>query len=64
MMKNSFDKADFIIKNKEIYDIETLMQCYFKAYDELIDIDYFIVADKLLDELIKEEIERSIKHGE
>ncbi|EOT2968548.1 hypothetical protein LI034_09635 [Clostridium perfringens] len=59
MMKDSFDKANFIIENNEIYDIEIIMKCYFKAYEEISDIDYFITADRLLDEIMIREEENN-----
>ncbi|PWW84113.1 hypothetical protein CYK87_09350 [Clostridium perfringens] len=64
-MQRSCERVKFILNNSEDedFDICTFIQAYIRAYNDFGDSDYFIVADMLLDELIKEEIERSNKHG-
>lgn len=63
-MKRSCERIKFILNNGEDFDICTFIQAYIRAYNDFGETDYFIIADALLDELIKEEIERSIMHGE
>ena len=63
-MKRCFERIEFILNNSEDCDICTFIQAYIRAYNDFGDTDCFIVADSLLDEVIKEEIERSNKHGE
>lgn len=63
-MKGSFERIKFILNNNEDFDICTFIQAYIRAYNDFGETDYFVIADSLLGELIKEEIERSNKHGE
>ena len=63
-MKRCFERIKFILNYSEDFDICTFIQAYIRAYNDFGETDYFIIADMLLDELIKEEIERSNKHGE